>query len=362
MPQTPSPFESDKPTEPPREHVHDPIRAFCSQGRDILDLAQMSESMLEAVAKGTVALNTPGLSEEAARAFALRQYEQGYPLLVQQALVTLWGIIETTVMNVCMSWLKHHPEAACSDAFSRLRIKVGEFLGLDEVERTRMLVEELDRSLADKCPAGIERFEALLSAVGLTGDVEARIRKALVELYQIRNLYVHNGGVADRHFKRVCPWRREAVGEPVGVSSDLIGAYSLVVAHYAGLVQKRLAKAGGSPPVDLAYPDAEPVSTYKIGPQPGQGMLYAYSTPDGVNEVLGYYTAKLAGWRRMQTEFPDGSPAIGFESPDGSRLALLKIERHEDHHFTLLGIYVLQRPESGVTPEPPSAAPLSFDT
>ena len=203
-------------------------------------MATVAMATLEAIAKGQHDQPFGVRSRDDLRAFALRQYEQEYPLAVQQALVSLWGIVETTIEQLCVTWLEYNPHAMNDKALTKLRVRAAEFLRLDETERTRMLIEELDRSLIESCPAGIDRFEGILSAIGLGGELDPVIRKALVELYQIRNLYVHKGGIADRHFKKMCPYREEMVGEPVRMSPRLIHGCATIVTEYVRLVQGRL--------------------------------------------------------------------------------------------------------------------------
>jgi hypothetical protein len=343
----------------------EPIRSFSDKSRDILDLAWIAASTLELIAKGTFAPPAEPSDHADLRAFALKQYEQQYPLVIEQALVSLWGCIETTVEQVSTLWLQRHPGMLGEKPFAKLRVRVAEILSLEESERTRLLIEELDRSLADCVPAGIDRFEAVLKAIGLNGDLDPGVRRALVELYQIRNIYVHRGGLADRHFRRVCPWRSESVGEPIRVLPEHIYAYSTVVTSYAHALHDRVFRGlggiqGETPPDVLKYPDAVPGAQVVRMTREGPSCTFVFETTDAAAKVLDYYRATLADWTKHAGESSDADGFLHYTSPDGKQSAVISAKAGMNG-LTELGILHIIH-STGSLGDGPDAEPRPTDT
>ncbi len=344
-------------TSGPRPRPWEEMRASVDARSDILDMAWLAICAIEQTAKGSyVPPSEPG-EGSSLRAFALRQYEQQYPLVIQQALVSLWGSIETTVERTAIDWLERNPELLCGKAFSKLRVRAAELLSLDERERTCMLIEELDRSLADSCPAGIERLEAVLSSIDLGGKLDGKIRNALVELYQIRNLYVHKGGRADRHFKRICPWRREKIGDPVRVLPSHIYGYSILVSQYANSVLERLfAKLGmsfdESPPDVLKYPNATSVGQVARMTDTGPSCIFVFSTSDAIPVVLKHYRTALADWNDEGEQISDPRPTLRFTNPNGKETAVISARTRDADGLTEFSIqHIIAVPKTPESPE-----------
>jgi hypothetical protein len=294
------------------------IEGFARRATDVLNMFNVAHAATEAIARGHFDQVGGPVMEPRIRAFALGQMEQGYPLVVQQALVTLWGTVESTMKYVCLALVNHDPNVLLGRAFSKLKVRVAEFLGLEDQERVVMVLKELDRSLVESAPAGIERFEAMLAALGLAGEADPEVKKTLLELYEVRNLYVHRAGVADRHFKRACPWRKEAVGDPVCISTGQVGEYVLAVARYVREVASRLARTTVKAPAHLLYPGATPQWQEARTPHSGFGSAtaYAFTSTDRPSTIGEYYRSTLSQWRVAESEQTSERMTLILIAPD----------------------------------------------
>ena len=88
-------------------------------------------------------------------------------------------------------------------------------MGATEFDRTVYLREALKQEIASDLKIGVGRFESVLDALGFSGSVAASIRKALLELHEIRNVIVHSMGKIDKHFQARCPWTSMDIGQTV---------------------------------------------------------------------------------------------------------------------------------------------------
>lgn len=122
----------------------------------------------------------------------------------------------------------------------RIKITLAEFEILENDERMRLLINELERSLRSQFKDGVSRFEAILSVFGFSGAVDDDTRKNIYEMFHIRNIIVHRASIADRKFVRACPWLGYSIGDSVKVSHEDWGRYLAAVADYSACLIERV--------------------------------------------------------------------------------------------------------------------------
>jgi hypothetical protein len=160
------------------------------------------------------------------------EVDNGFPLLHEQATVFLWGSLEFLILNVGAAWLRNHENAWRVDAINRLRVRLGDYEGLDPEARSVWIVELLDQELAGPLKAGVNRFESLLRVWGLDGPLDTDVGKVLLELSQVRNVIVHRRGRVDRKLSLACPWLGLEIGAPLKVTHSMWDGYNGAVAAY----------------------------------------------------------------------------------------------------------------------------------
>jgi hypothetical protein len=213
---------------------------------DLFDLDSFVNCSVEGIGYGTraveltdklKALGMPQLKDETAyirrrkhfenlEGFAQREASNGHPYLFSLACIKLCSILEAAVDHVLVELLRNPSTVSSSSRLLRLKGPLIEFMGASELERIIYLREALKQDIAADLKIGAGRFESILDALGLSGTITPSIRKALLELHEIRNVVVHNMGKADKHFKNRCPWIAIEVGESVQVTQVQYRAYN----------------------------------------------------------------------------------------------------------------------------------------
>jgi hypothetical protein len=173
-------------------------------------------------------------------AFAEKECEAGFPLLHAHTLVGDWGAFEAAIEDMVVGLLLNEPELLQGDALAKVRIPLAEFEALEKDERMRLLISELERNQGIGRKQGVDSFEALLERVGLSGSVDAEIRKVVWEMHHVRNVIVHRGSLADRRLVKNCPWMGLKVADKVVVTHESLGRYTEGLCSYVLALVYRL--------------------------------------------------------------------------------------------------------------------------
>lgn len=165
--------------------------------------------------------------EEAAKvaAFAVTQTSGGSPYLFSLCAVRLWALMEALVDELIVETMYDPTKCSDQDLLSRLKGPLVEFRAASAEEQAEFLAETLKQAVDAPLKLGVGRFEAVLAPVGLGGQVDESVRKALFELSQIRNVIVHKSGRADRRIIEACPWLALTRGGDVVVTDKLFGKF-----------------------------------------------------------------------------------------------------------------------------------------
>ena len=115
-------------------------------------------------------------------------------------------------MGVVAVWLTYRQESR-NDKLSDIKVPYAVFEDLSPEDRVDTLVHELDQQRGAK--RGVDRFETLLNWVTLSGATDAVLAKNLYEMQQVRNVFAHRSGIADRRFVEACPYFGYSVGEQI---------------------------------------------------------------------------------------------------------------------------------------------------
>jgi hypothetical protein len=175
---------------------------------------------------------------------AREEVDKDFPLLHGHSLVSLWGALETLVEEVVLAWLSHRPKLLDDPRLSAVRVTVSEFQRMKKRERLEHLIEQFPKKPG--VGSGFPRFEDLLDLVLLSGPLDDNLRRTLIEVHQVRNVYAHRVGVADRKLIEACPWRKDwKVGQPVLIGSNEYGRYLNALADYVVELVRRSGRQFG---------------------------------------------------------------------------------------------------------------------
>jgi hypothetical protein len=180
----------------------------------------------------------------------------GFTRLNAQTLVAYWSGLEALVEDIFVAWLQEHPEQLNSDQFSKVKVKLAEFMSLNQEEQLRLLLQNLEINLSGK--QGVSRFEALLDTIGLSGSVDEEIRVHLYELNHIRHVIVHRASVPDRKFLQAMNelprgLRLKEGEKTLRITEPAFRAYQGVVFRYAQTLKSRVLRHEANNTVSQLY-------------------------------------------------------------------------------------------------------------
>jgi hypothetical protein len=194
------------------------------------------------------------IEEAAGRAtIAESEIASDFRLLHGHSLVGIWGALETMVVDLVAAWLLNVPGAREVEQIQKIRISIAKFEAMEPIDRMVAIVRELDKGEG----TGIDRFERLLDPVFLGGSHPVELAENLYIIQQLRNVFAHRRGVADKRFVTACPFFDLAVGDKVPCGTELWGESVATVAAYALLVRNRV-NAHFDDPQLVSPPDARP--------------------------------------------------------------------------------------------------------
>jgi len=171
---------------------------------------------------------------------AREQLDNGLPLLHSQLSIGIWSVVEAAMDDFIVAWLCNVPESLLRDEFGRVRFTINEFEQLDRESRMQVVVEEFKRTIRSDSKLGVERFEALLKPIGLSGSVDENDRRDIFELSQMRNAILHRGSRADKKLKAACPWISAQPGEKIVLLREDSDRYVRAVTNYLKAVIHRV--------------------------------------------------------------------------------------------------------------------------
>jgi hypothetical protein len=169
-----------------------------------------------------------------------RQARDGFPMLFEQAMVSLWGALECLIRDFLVNWLANDSTAMHIDAVRNIKISLADYEGLSEEDRYYYIVEMLEQHIKAPLKQGVTRFENVLGIFDLSGPVDEEVRKTLFELCNVRNVLVHKRGIADKRLVDACPWLGLDLGDKVVVTDDMFVKYFGVVTKYVMILANRV--------------------------------------------------------------------------------------------------------------------------
>jgi hypothetical protein len=189
--------------------------------------------------------------------FAAKECDTGFPLLHDFTLVGMWGAFEAAIEDVIVAILSNEPALLRADPFAKIRIPLAEFEALEKEDRMRILLRELQRTLRSDQRQGVTGFEAILGAVGLSGEIKDAVKESIWEMNHARNVIVHRRSCVDRTFVAACPKLGVRIGDRIPINHDLLGRYVSSLAAYATEIIYRIGTRYG---VEMG-PRSESIST-----------------------------------------------------------------------------------------------------
>jgi hypothetical protein len=159
--------------------------------------------------------------------------------------IGLWSALEVHVEDLFVYLCTHDRSPVSAEHFGGLRVRVSEFMPLDEDERWRLI---WNRSETPPGKRGVDRYDALFERHGVKVDSEADARSSLYELQMVRNVIVHRGKV-DQRLQEIAGGRFHA-GDDIELPDDALLEYGQAVLAYTSAVSRAVEVALTADPDD----------------------------------------------------------------------------------------------------------------
>ena len=177
--------------------------------------------------------------------FVEKERSEGFPVVHGQAVLSLWSLLELAVKDLVAVWIRKNPDLLLKPPISNLKMKIGDYLTIDEDEKYLFFVDIIERDIGAGIKHGINRFESLTNAIDLSGLTPRIMNDSFYEFCQVRNALAHQGNRVDRKLVDNCPWLNLEVGAELRVSCEMFQKYQKVSLSYAILLICRTAEKFG---------------------------------------------------------------------------------------------------------------------
>jgi hypothetical protein len=188
------------------------------------------------------------------------EIKTNFSLTHSHALMGAWGALEGMIEDLCISRMQHDTSILNGPKFAKIKIPLVEFQTMSDSDRLRFVVTELQRDLGLELKSGATKFEPLLAVAGLGGFVDRRVRDSIFEAQNLRNVFAHRGGVADRKLVSNCPHLAYKVGDSVRVDSNVFSRNFYGLLAYGFVVLNRCRSLEGMQLSEIDFPGYEGVA------------------------------------------------------------------------------------------------------
>lgn len=164
--------------------------------------------------------------------FSETQTKLGFPYLYGLAAIRVWSILEAMIQDLVRECLIEHERARSTEPVRKIKGPLLEFSTASPSMQAEFLVNQLANDLGSKLKKGVGRFESLLGAINLGGNVHETVAKQIFELSELRNAIVHRSSLADTRVVAACPWLKLNVGDKIQITPKQFQSYSLAARWY----------------------------------------------------------------------------------------------------------------------------------
>lgn len=168
--------------------------------------------------------------------------KSGYPTIIGHAVVSLHGDLEQTVRGYLARSIAERHWSVRRESIKKLKIRVSDYLDLTPLENAYAVMDAFETEHNTRSLVGGDRFDRLLSMVGIEPDVPKIRRNDLAELSSVRNLLAHGQREADQRFCSRCPWLRATPGDPLELNMGSYTRYGTAVSYYLTATMNALTK------------------------------------------------------------------------------------------------------------------------
>jgi hypothetical protein len=173
--------------------------------------------------------------------FAQGEMPEGFPYLFSLATIRMWSLMESAIDDLVVDVMRFCPQTRQLPVILKLKGPLVPFGSSSLDEQAEYLGNLLKEEVRASFQPGIGRFETILKAVDLGGPVHDEVRRAFLELSEIRHVLVHRRGKADAKLLDHCPWLPFKLGATVKVREAELDLFHQASLWYVIEIERRLA-------------------------------------------------------------------------------------------------------------------------
>lgn len=165
---------------------------------------------------------------EADAALARLEIDHGYPVLHSFATIALWSWLEDFIKGLAAAWLVEQRAAIRAPAVSKLKVRLGDYIGLSRHEQALHIIELMEQDTGAGLRSGVNRFQSLLLPFGFDINLDDEKARDIYEFQMVRNNLAHRNGLVDQRMRQACPWLKLKLGQPLHVTHGMIFRFARV--------------------------------------------------------------------------------------------------------------------------------------
>jgi hypothetical protein len=236
--------------------VMDAFNGWLAIFNDVLELTAAVPPAFSVVVESVERANWRLLNEvlgiTAGKAYdaAKHQLESSNETLYVLFLLASWAAFESFVEEIPGALIRIDPALISTPAFEKARNRADRenLTGSERLERIIDIV--VPNQKGPLTAQGGGKYEDQLRLVGLDGEVPVDLALALMEAQQVRNIWAHNGGRADKKLLDHCTGIGVALGEKVAMTGTRLSKYTLAQNTYTTIIVNRARKLCGLQPLE----------------------------------------------------------------------------------------------------------------
>jgi hypothetical protein len=167
------------------------------------------------------------------------QKSENFTKTIEMYIVYLWSKIDNIVEDVLVDYIILDESLLSFEKIADIKLPLS-FILLDDRGKRNYLVAEVKRKLNSPLKQGVGKFESLLEAFGLGGDIPKKLKDKIYELSNIRNVIVHSNSFADERLIANCPHLEYNLGDRLALNIKDFHAYSRAIIGYVLIIATRL--------------------------------------------------------------------------------------------------------------------------
>lgn len=169
------------------------------------------------------------------------------PILTAVGVIATWSGFEGWVQDFVKGVMTSDPDVLKTQPIRQRKYRMDDLLAPAE-DKLDIVFQAIQSSLDRK--NGVDRFEDLFGIFGLSGSVPNKIKENFYAAQMMRNVWVHNAGVADAQFIRKAKHLGYKKDQLVVITPERMKDYLSAIAYYALIVANRQRAIHGLGPID----------------------------------------------------------------------------------------------------------------